>query len=433
MNKSTREIRQQFFSSLKRGTGEAYLLLTAHPAIDFSDLIIKAATNNLAFDPQCEGSRALYIFRLIKKVKQRDAIIEVVLTQLRSQKDDYRGLEQMCDLAVLFFKAGYAEARTALHKRFEKNYSKGYIFCGDYQLVDMDGFDGLLKVAAAVGKKIVEGIEQADSYLVNLFQKKHKKIAVHEGLKKAGRKNKFIAAYYKSILENNEPVTGRKKVVKFSYDLVKEKMDANKFRMITVDRANDLSIEEVEKLASDFLTEKSKQRQALYLRFFAKRKYPFHYEALLAMANGRDTNKLRLPEFAVHALQFFSGKDIRQLALHKLTIVKNPYQYLDLLVGNYRNSDAKMLAEIAKRSDNDEFIHSLAEGFINIYTSNKTKSCRMPLEILYNKMNCGICRESIVRILNDNNVLPVSIKTEIQFDSRIDLRKMSSILNKKVK
>jgi hypothetical protein len=54
MNKRTLD---RFASALRRGTGEALLILRQHPRLDCRELLLYAAVNNLAYDPQCEGSR----------------------------------------------------------------------------------------------------------------------------------------------------------------------------------------------------------------------------------------------------------------------------------------------------------------------------------------------------------------------------------------
>ncbi len=102
----TANIKRQFFDSLKRGTGEAYFILKDNPTVDFSDIIIKGAVTNYAYDLQCEGSRAKYIFGLIKLSKQKDKIINTILAKLADKKSDWYGLDQMCDLAVMFAKKG---------------------------------------------------------------------------------------------------------------------------------------------------------------------------------------------------------------------------------------------------------------------------------------------------------------------------------------
>jgi len=317
-----------------------------------------------------------------------------------------------------------------LYNRFEKNTIDGYEFCGKSQLMEIDGINGILKVAEIVGKKILEENYSDDSYLIDTFQKKHKDFSIYTSLKKAGKKNKFIDAYYKSIIENKWSFSRSIKFTKFSYELVKEKIEANKFRVISVDRANDLSKDDVKKLGNEFLAEKSKQKQELYLRFFAKRKFPFDYHPILKIASSRNPTKTRLIEFSVNALKYFSGNDIRKLALDKLKAEKNPYKYLNLLVSNYKKGDNRILSEIANRSDNFDFIHSIGFGYLDIYEANKTRECKEPLETIYKKMNCGLCRKNVIKILIENNILADKIRQEIKFDSNDEVRKLYKLTEK---
>ena len=203
MKSSTTKIKRQFFDSLKRGTGETYLIQSENPNIDFSEFIIKGGTTNYALDQQSEGSRAFYILGLIKKSKQRGKIIKAILTKLKVEKKDYWGLEQMCDLAVLFDKEGIPEAKKALYVRFNKNHLKGYEFCGQSQIIEIDGLKGLLTVAEVVGKQIYKNKDGwEDSWCVDEFQKRNKHIDIYHELEKAGKKNKYIKTYLDSVIEN---------------------------------------------------------------------------------------------------------------------------------------------------------------------------------------------------------------------------------------
>ncbi len=421
----TTDIKRQFFNSLRCGTGEAFLIFKDNPTIDFSDLIIKGAITNYSYDNQSEGSRANYIYRFIQKSKQKDKIVKAVLTRLQSEKIDYWGLHQMCDLAVKFYKAGYHEAKTALYTRFEKNSLDGYEFCGQKQLMTIDGLNGVLKVAETVGKTLLENPDDyEDTWIIDDFQKRNKSVDIYEELKNASAKNKYIKAYYNSILKNKWTLPRPRKIKRFTYELVKEKIDNRRLGFLSSDRNKELKDNEVEKLANEFLTEKDNQQKEMYLRFFGSRKFPFDYKPIFQIASGKNPKKTRIVEFAVEALRYFSAKEIRQLALDKLSTVKNPSDYLNLLVSNYKTGDHILLTEIANRSDNFDFIHSIVFGFINIYEANSTKECKMPLETIYYKMNCGLHREDIVKILLDNNVLSDKIFAELEFDSYDPVRKL---------
>ena len=420
-------LKKKFFDSVKRGTGEAWIILKSNPTLKISTPLIKASLTNFAYDPQCEGSRAQYLYRLIKISNQKEKILHAIIKNLPLKKDDYYGLDQICDLLVMFFNDGYTEARTALSQLVTRSYKKGYEPCGFNQIIELEGMAGLLTVAEIAGKNIYkEKGAWEDSWRVDNFQKKHKKIPVYTELEKAAEKNKFIRAYYMSILENKWRSAKRRRTIKFSYKLVEEKINTNKFRVISEERANDLSRNEVKKLAENFLTEKDAHRKELYLRFFAKRKFPFAYDSLLKIVRSNNPKDTRLVEFAVYALSYFKGRDIRKLALAKLSGKKNPGYYLNLLVNNYKPEDYKLLAAIANRSNDYHYIHSIVSGLVHIYTSNHTRKCKKPLETIYNKMNCGIHRNELVQVLKDNNVLSETIRSELRYDSYKDLTRFLS-------
>jgi len=422
---STENIKELFFNSLKRGTGEAYLILKNNPTIDFSALIVKGATKNYAYDPQCEGSRASYIYRLIQKSKQKEKIIKTVLKKWQTKTNDFWSSDQMFDLAVLLYKEGYLKDKNLLYERFEDNYLQYSEFWGEERLIAIDGVEGILKVAEVIGKTIFENPENwVDSYMIDDFQKRNKAIDIYAELERASMKSQNIKAYYNSILENKWKVSRIRKIKRFSYELVKESIEDRRFGILQSSRNIELTDTEVEKLANEFLSEKDNQLKERYLRFFRSRKFPFDYKPIFQIASGKNPKKTRLVEFAVESLKHFSSDEIRQLALDKFKTEKNPCDYLCLLVGNYQKGDDKILTEITNRSDNYDFIHSLVWGYIEIYKANPTEECKEPLEGIYNKMNCGLHRADIVKILIDNNVLSDKIFKELEFDSYDEVRKL---------
>lgn len=421
----TANIKQQFFDSLKRGTGEAYILLKKNRHIDFSDLIVKGAIKNYSYDNQSEGSRADYIYRLIRNSKQKDKIVKSVLTKLLSEKNDDYGLDQMCDLAVKFYKAGYSEAKQVVYKRFEKNVLEDYAFCGTEAMMELHGVEGVLKVAELVGEILIENPDDYESsWRIDDFQKRNKQVDIYKELEKASSTNKFIKAYFNSIIENKWTLPRHRKIKRFTYELVKEKMESKRFGFLSSDRNNELSELEVEKLANEFLKEKDNQKKELYLRFFSARKFPFDYPPIFKIANGRNPKNTRLVEYAVEALKHFKSDEIRQFAIERIKTKKNPADFLCLLVSNYKKGDFKLLTEVINRSDDYDYIHSIVFGLIDIYQANSTKECKEPLELIYNKMNCGLHRIDIVELLYENNVLSDKILKELEFDSEDRIRKL---------
>jgi hypothetical protein len=426
-----KDIKNKFLNSLILGTGETYLILKENPKIDFSSIIVKGAINNYAYDSQSEGSRAKYIYGLIKKSKQREKIIQKLLTRLINLKEDDWGLYQLCDLVTYLHKDGYSDARKHLNIRYDKNKLDEYDDCGYEQLIEIDGINGILKVAEYVGEILLnDKDEYEDSWIIDEFQKKNKEINVYEVLKQNGKENKYIQSYYDTIIKNKFKPYKRIKKVKFSYELIKAKIKNDKFIFISKERANDLTTQEVEKLANDFLNSKIRREQELYLTFFTTRKFPFDYAPLLKIAKGKISKKTRIVEFAVETLAFFENPEIRSFAIEKIKTTKNPCDYLPLLISNYQKGDYILLNEVISRSNNFDFIHSLITSILDIYKENKTKECKEPLVAMYNKMNCGLHRVDIIEILIENDILDDKIFNEMKYDCDDEIKKLYRKINK---
>ena len=125
-----RILKRQFLHALKRGTGEVYLIVKEHPEIDFSNQIIQGALNIFAYDGQCEGDRATYIFDIISISKQKDKIRKAVLQGLAREQDDTWNLTHLFALAKLFAQQNDTEAKQAIYDRFLNNPIAGADWAG---------------------------------------------------------------------------------------------------------------------------------------------------------------------------------------------------------------------------------------------------------------------------------------------------------------
>ena len=150
----TADIKRQFFNSLKRGTGEAYLIAKNNPTIDFSNQIIKGALNIFAYDGQCEGNRAQYIYDIISVSKKKDKIRKAILQGLATEKNDTWNLTHLFALAKLFAERNDTEAKRAIYDRFLTNPIEGSDWVGAYEILELDGLNGLFYGAEKVEKHI---------------------------------------------------------------------------------------------------------------------------------------------------------------------------------------------------------------------------------------------------------------------------------------
>jgi uncharacterized protein YggL (DUF469 family) len=145
-------IKRQFINSLKRGTGEAFLIAKNNPNIDFSNEIIKGALNIYAYDGQCENDRATYIFSLITISKQQVKIRKAILKGLATEQYDTWNLTHLFALTKLFAERNDTEAEQAIYDRFLTNPIEGSEWAGYTEILELNGFDGLLYISEKVWK-----------------------------------------------------------------------------------------------------------------------------------------------------------------------------------------------------------------------------------------------------------------------------------------
>ncbi len=419
-------IKQKFKNAIKRGTGETHILIKENPHIDFSKEIIKGALTNFAYDQQCEGSRDVYIAELINLSGQKDKILPIIYDALRTEINDDWSTVQIFDIAAIFAKEGDESAKKVVFESYYKYVMDGSDWAGQEAIVEIDGLKGLLYVAETKGKYLTENPKSwIDSFFVDSFQEENPEIEVYAELRKSAENNFYIKKYLETIEENKFAVykPNKDKKEKYDYKYVKDRFE-NKYLGIGPRIFEKLSKKDLKKLANDFLQESKRTKQEKYLRIFACVKFPYDYQSILELAKSKVKKTDRLVEFAVESLQFFRGKDIRQFALEKLLNANEPEIYTNFLIGNYQKGDWKLLKSIAEKAKNYDVIESLAISYIDIYKANQTKECKEPLEVIYEKMNCGLHRTTLVKILIDNNVLSDKIRSEIQFDSEDGTRKL---------
>lgn len=411
-------IKQQFRQSIRSGTGAAYFLARDNPAIDFSKEIIQAALANLSYDNQSEGDRSDYVARLANLSARKPDIIERILQGLATEREDVWALEQLFNLAATFAEQGVGKARRAVRRRYLRPPSEHADWCGADALIRVYGVRGLMVVAKARGRAMVENsADHEDSFLVDGFQELHPEIDVRAEMARAATSDEHIKKYLDEVERSRLSATQRPKPSPGTYELVKAIVDSGRPRYVPPGRVRGLSAADVQKLADDFLKETDLAKRERYLNLFSKTKYPFDHQPILEMARGTVSRKNRLAEQACRALRYFRADDIRQFAVEKLRRTNRPVVYLPLLISNYRDGDHLLLAGIADKHKNMNTVHALACEYIDIFRANTTRRCRGPLELLYEKLNCGMHRCDLLEILQDNGVLSDKLLHEMVFDS----------------
>ncbi len=419
----TPDIKRQFFNSLKRGTGEAYLIAKNNPTIDFSGYIIKGALHNYAYDGQSEGSRAQYVFDLISLSNKKEKIRKAILKGLATEQSDTWSLTHLFDLAKLFAQQGDNEARQAIYDRFLNNPIEGSDWVGYSEIIELDGLNGLIFIAEKFGKHIDKNPDDwQDDSIIRHFQDDNPNIKAFQELEKLSKTNKFIKLYIDCIKRTEESRKSYVRETQTFKDIIDEVINSKPF--LSFKRRKELKEIELNKIADKLLEEKSKANIEKLLNVFTIHKFPFDSEFILKLAKQKATSKNRINEYAIVSLKSLKSENIRQFALERIPKAKRPESLIDILTSNYKKGDHNLLKTIADKVRSEHIIESLAGSYVDIFKVNKTKECKEPLEILYDKMNCGIHRNGIIEVLIENNVLSDRLKKEIKYDSYLETRQL---------
>lgn len=419
----TANLKRQFFDSLKRGTGEAYLIAKDNPKIDFTTYIIKGALRNYAYDGQSENSRAKYILDLTDLTTKKEKIRKAVLKGLAAEQDDTWSLTHLFDLAKLYAQQGDTEARQAIYDRFLNHPIDHSDWVGYSEIIELDGLKGLMFIAEKFGKSIDKNPDDwQDDSIIRHFQDDNPNIKVFQELEKSSKTNKFIKLYLDNIKQTEVNRNNNVRETQVFKDINDEILNSKPF--LSFRRSKELTETELYQIADRLLKEKDNSNKEKLIEIFSDHKFPLDSNYILKLAKQKANAKNRINEFAISALKFLKSDSIREFALDNIPKVKRQESFIDILISNYKKGDYQILTGIANKAKSEHIIESLAGSYVDIFTANKTKECKEPLEVLYNKMNCGIHRNGIIKVLLDNNVLSDRLKKEIKYDSYLETREL---------
>lgn len=427
------QIQQKFKKALKCGTGKAYFMLLEHPTIDFSEIIKKSLLKRLCYDGQCEGGRGNYYYELIKVSPQKTALIAFVLEELQKEQGDWYVLTQLYEIAALLgVNEGNEAAKEGVRKRMKKELEETTDWDGDSALIRVDGVKALLGLAQLRGTILKNNPEWSEyGALINRFDEIYPKANGSKIIRRASLQNASIKEYWNQVQKSR---SARKKIkkskkAKVNYKVMTKSLKKDRFFWVS-DQVKDLDKEVIHALALDFDKETQPKRQERYLKIFAKCKFPLGTEILLDLIERKHKTPKSLVEPAIKALASFKSKKIRSYALEKLKKKKDILIYLPLLIRNYKAGDHILLEEILQKNWKTEEIHDLNYDYRAIYRKNSVKECMLPLKRMYDQLNCGICREGVLKIMSDNGALTPSILKEMKFDSHLSIRKLHKKLKK---
>ena len=417
-------IKESFQRAIKNGTGEAILILNKFPDENLDNIINEACMRNLAYDPQCEGTRSEYLIEIISHAKNKTQIIKNISSGLCASKDDNWDTHQLIELSKHLALAGNEKAKQSLYDRYKKNLNPEFDFVETEALVEVDGFDGLCFSMKVIGEYLESTPDfWVDDILLSCFKENFPTFKLEKHIREVASSNKYIKTYLasedvKNWFDNSDKTIKSNGKTDYSYKHVAELIRTGKRLPITVGKR--MSPEDIAKLANDFEQNNNTEIEESYLRAFAYAKYSGNIKHVASFLY---SNNERKSHYAVSILSKIQDDSIRLIIDN--TSIKFLKDKIRLLVSNYRKRDIKLLLDICEKTQDEDEIHSFVSDVITVFENNKIEKPSVLLDKIYRINNCSLCRESMVEILISSNDLSEGILEELLFDSDLDIRKLA--------
>ncbi len=418
----------EFQHILNMGLGRAILYLKRHSASPYRDAILYACLNVTSYDRQVEGTRSDYVWEVLQASGEpefyRAPILEALQTAEASSDDDYR-LSHLFALALHFAQAGDNKASETIHQKFAENVRAG-LLTGDFALIALDRIAGIASIVSQV--EAAGFLEKFDWELENL---------IREAEDEFGAATTWAAL---DALEADEPLRSFLAQIRIpSKPPVRVPPNTNEQEIRSVlddgkslpsgwrDWVASAPNEIINSFAAEVLTEQNPQRLLKLIQMFGKRDFPLTLNRLIQLAEYGDARIEydRTAVFAINALQRITHPDVRALALRMIANDNRVGRAVGLLQKNFEPGDWTIIAELSKRSLNDEEYHSLGWSARNVFEQHPLPEAAETFINLYERGVCSQCRERNVEILAQLHLLPEWMREECQYDSNFNLREQA--------
>ena len=430
---------RQFRQYLKRGHGRCFAVLKSAADVEkYRKDILWGCLNGFAFDPQCEGSRAAYLYRLVCLFPDRESFVPAI-TEKYLSLNTRKSWEHLhfSELLSYFAEDGSELAEKALRKKYNDLYKK-MIAKKRFGLVDFDrkcleylaiifglrNITSWIDVASDLGKLAIANnhcrnhfgfdwflLYSRDKYtekrLLNLLEKKK---STSESL------SVFYDLYVSEInaeKERNETRKSEKSIVPSVEKLVEESQNGKIKQIDAIRFEMQSDVDEKIRLAKEIEKENDPEKKADLLTVFFSTDYPGSKSKLIEYTESANANLRK------NAIEVFVSSKGSEIVSHALALLKqktNRYAALCALIVNYKNKYKSLILDELKTGKlSDDELHDIVIA-INSAEDNEVNLPREFFEFAYDQSPCACCREFIVYYMSKHGWLNDEIINECVYD-----------------
>lgn len=439
---------------MQQGLGRCNIVLQKSEKIEkYKDVVLWGCLHNLAFDTQCEGTRADYVYKLTKYFSDDEYFLNPIVEAFEKYKSkDQWEFHHLTWLLQCFAADENKHAFEALQKKYKflhsrlinKRSFRMYDFERDYfeaicfSLKALGGIDEILEIACDMGELFEKNPHYSGSdfdWFCSQMSDSFGGRKLNSILKLEAEKSKYIKIFYENytkalselqsfIKTPIEPLS--------ALDIKKEIDEKGTLQISEKVRFKRLSEEtEKEKLAKIIIDEPNEDKKAELLSTFTNLKIPFLFiphNTLIEYAKSTNEN---LKTVAIDILTECVSDEARAFGFELLKDEENnKIKAIKILLCNYTKNDKDFLLSLLENIkvdyDEENGWHEIGMKILDLNDSG----VKLPKEFLlyiYNTTLCSNCREYAIRALAKRRALTKDIIEECRFDSNDDI---SSYVNR---
>ncbi len=437
---------RQFRQYLKRGHGRCFVVLKSTTDVEnYREDVLWGCLNGFAFDAQCEGSRAAYIYRLVCLLPDREAFVPAISDKFLSlnTRKSWEHLH-FSELLSFFAEDGSKLAEKTLREKYNDLYNK-MIAKKWFGLVDFEkecleylaiifglrNINGWIDVASDLGKLAIANDHYRNQFCFDWFlfysRDKYTEKRLLNLLEKKKSTSKSLSVFYdlyvseiKAEKERYESRSQETDTVPAVEKLIEDSQNGQLIRRDAIRFRRQADADEKKRLAEKLEKENDPEKKADLLTVFFSTDYPGSKSKLIEYTESANAN---LRENAIEVFISSRGSEIVSHALALLKQKKNQYAALCALIVNYK-SDYKslILDELKTGKLSDEELHKIVMT-INSVKDNAIHLPREFFDFAYEYSPCACCREHIVYYMSKHGWLTDEIINECVFDCNNQISK----------
>ena len=405
--------KKEFRQSMLKGRGCCVQAVRRDPERYRSE-VLWACRNEIAFDAQCEGSRAWYVYQMIDCFEDKTPFLHTLIAALDHSRSNYGWkVHYLGEMLVHFMLDGCTEAEEALWRKYEQLYAilrskkrcpRGYFAeLNDFSALCVDLGErrkAMVKIAEDIGRLYRE-YSFYDGWSFDwLYAQNGERIL--KTLEKKAEKSENIAAY----LQESKRVEAEELQ---NREAIRPSPIAEGKRLKQASREEQLEYMEL------YLREQEPEERTQALRVFTRCPYPGDISPVVADMESEDPHLRFVARLVLENVQ---SPQIRQMALDNLDA--DPDAWFPMVVRNCREEDAAFITTYVKNTPTDRECNTPWHGLHLDVLKMQEWGLKAPGELLahiYETSYCPNCRQEALEQMGKRRMLTEEILEECLYDS----------------